>query len=285
VDSSKTFEERFEAHVAAMAQATEGNYNWRVINMLTGLVHFYEFVHAKKWLSDALEADKDTVAVVGLGRGAHVTSAVRLRRTQTMQRSHELATDIIRAIGTAREQTYIHDLVYGLHRTFDVALHALHAGMQGCEHVNKQMKLILTSQCTAAVNNRRGKEGERMVGDVAQAAVAIVAKQHIISGPRAEGLPTNLYSQRMQGLCTWNSKSSVDRVQKRDHKVFSAGSSSGLNALRDGTHSPKPRTVLASPEPMAQLLSDPSRKKRLVTRLPSRLRPDANEPEPPCARK
>jgi hypothetical protein len=60
-----------------------------------------------------------------------------------MVRSLELANEIVGTIGDAREQTYVRDLVYGLHRIFDVALTILHAGMQGVEHVNKQMKLIL----------------------------------------------------------------------------------------------------------------------------------------------
>ena len=54
---SMNFEQRFEQHVTDMQQAVEGNYKWRVVNSLNGLVQFYEFVHAKKWLADALAAD------------------------------------------------------------------------------------------------------------------------------------------------------------------------------------------------------------------------------------
>ena len=45
-----------------------------------------------------------------------------------MSHARELALDIVNTVGDARQQTYIHDLVYGLHRIFDVALHTLHAG-------------------------------------------------------------------------------------------------------------------------------------------------------------
>jgi hypothetical protein len=48
---------QFEAHVVAMQQAVEGNYSWRVVNMLNALVEFYEFIHAKAWLTDAFAAD------------------------------------------------------------------------------------------------------------------------------------------------------------------------------------------------------------------------------------
>jgi hypothetical protein len=178
VDSCRTFQERFDAHVRSMQQGVDNNYNWCAVYMLTALVEFYEFIHAKQWLADALSADASAGWVGRGGKGPSVTRAVQKRRAECMERSKALATDIVRVIGVAREQTYIHDLVYGLHRVFDVVLHPLLAGMQGVEHVNKQLKLILTSQCTAAHNNKVGADGKRMWGDVVQAAHAKVVRTH-----------------------------------------------------------------------------------------------------------
>ena len=166
-DALLTFEQRFDAHVQAMQQSIEGNYKWKVVNLLNGLVQFYEFVHQKEWLADALVADASASGETRLGKGLHVTAAVADRRKQTMTRSLQVAADITSTIGEAREQTYVHDMVYGLHRVFDVALHTLHAGMQGVEHVNKLMKLTMVSQVTAANNNRRYADGKRLLGDVA----------------------------------------------------------------------------------------------------------------------
>ena len=139
---TRTFEQQFEAHVHAMQQAVDGNYGWRVVNMLNALVVFYEFVQEKECLGDALAADARAGWGVagsgkGLGRGPAVTAAVEKRRNECKERSLELAHNIVAAVGTAREQTYVHDLVYGLHRIFEVVLHPLLAVMQGCEHVNK----------------------------------------------------------------------------------------------------------------------------------------------------
>ena len=86
-EKSMTFEQRFEAHVQAMEQAVEGNYCWRVVNMLNALVEFYEFVHAKEWLADAIDADAgereggDRVVIVGPA----VTNAVRIRKAQCIR--------------------------------------------------------------------------------------------------------------------------------------------------------------------------------------------------------
>jgi hypothetical protein len=277
--ASLSYEQRFEAHVDAMQQAVEGNYNWRVVNLLHGLVEFYEFVHCKEWLADALAADAPTIGALGLGKGANVAAAVNLRRTHAMERSVLVAKDIIATRGEAREQTYVHDMVYGIHRIFDVAFLILHAGMQGVEHVNKQMKLILVSQCTAANNNRLGKDGQRQLGDVAQAATAIVSRMHIVSGPRAAILPANQYGQMLMGTLGWGSKAHVDRAAGGKRKVFAATSTEGMAALRSGTHSPRPTPAAASPGTMAELLQNPPRKKRLV-HGPSILRPDFLEPGP-----
>ena len=57
-----------------------------------------------------------------MGRGAAVKAAVTNRRGECMERSKLLAKDIIAAVGEARQQTYVHDLIYGLHRVFDVVL-------------------------------------------------------------------------------------------------------------------------------------------------------------------
>ena len=54
----------------AMEQGIDGNYNWSVVNMLNALVEFYEFVHAKKWLADALAADALAAASDAEGSGA-----------------------------------------------------------------------------------------------------------------------------------------------------------------------------------------------------------------------
>ena len=146
-----SFQERFATHVHDMQQAVDENYNWKVVNTLSALVECYEFVHAKEWLSDALAADApDTEGgEVGwsLGRGAAVVEATRRRRAECKERTMLLARDIISTVGVAREQTYVHDLVYGVHLVFDTVLHPLLAGMQGVEHVNKAMKLCLVSQC------------------------------------------------------------------------------------------------------------------------------------------
>ena len=122
-------------------------------------------------------------------------------------------------IGDAREQTCVHDLVYGLHRIFDVALTILHARMQGVEHVNKQMKLILVAQCTAANHGRRDKKGNLLLGDVAQAATAIVSRQHIINGPIAASLPADQYSKRLQGQLGWGTEASKARVAKAERST------------------------------------------------------------------
>ena len=129
--ANRTFEQRFEHHLHAMQQGIEGNYNWSAVNMLTALVEFYEFLHAKQWLADALAADVGAGLGGEGGWGPAVTQAVEKRRTDCMERSKAVAADIIRTIGVAREQTYVHDLVYGVHRIFDVVLHPLLAGMQG----------------------------------------------------------------------------------------------------------------------------------------------------------
>jgi hypothetical protein len=275
-DALLSFEQRFEAHADAMQQSIEGNYKWKVVNLLNGLVQFYEFVHDKTWLADALLADAAVVGGASLGKGPHVTTAVCNRRQQTMSRSLEVAADIASTIGEAREQTYVHDMVYGLHRVFDVALHTLHAGMQGVEHVNKLMKLTMVSQVTAANNNRRDAKGSRLLGDVAQTAVAIVARSHIMNGPRAAALPNTQYSQMLQGKMGWGSTGYVERVAKGEHKQFGAASVSRLSALQAVLYSPVPRTAATSPEPMAALLSNPSRKRRFEIR-PSSLGPDVEE--------
>ena len=282
-DQTRTYEERFEAHVLQMQQAVDGNYGWRVVFMLTALVNFYEFVHAKKWLGDALAADADQGAGVvgyGVGRGPAVRLAVTKRKEQCKEQALALAQDIVSTVGTAREQTYLHDLVYGLHRVWDVVLHPLLAGMQGCEHVNKDMKLCLVSQCTAGNNNRYSKGGERLLGDVAQAAVAKVVRQHI-SVHRAEHCPQNQYGQRLLGRLGWGSGESIARVAKHEHKVFLASSSAGMNALAAGTYSPVlVAAAVASPGTMADQLNAPSRKRRYDVAVPSQLRPDFLEPEP-----
>lgn len=210
----------------------------------------------------------------GNGRGPAVTAAVLKRKSECMERSKLLAADIISTVGVAREQTYLHDLVYGLHRVFDVVLHPLLAGMQGVEHVNKLMKLSLVSQCTAANNNRFSREGVRMQGDVAQAARAKVVRSHIVE-MRGVSLPQNMYSQRLMGNLSWGSKENSDRSEKRPHKVFAAASVSGLHALNAGTYSPPTRAVV-SPTPMQELLSNPSRKRRMVIR-PSPLVPMSHD--------
>ena len=196
-----------------------------------------------------------------------------------MERSKALAVDIISTIGVAREQTYLHDLVYGLHRMFDVVLHPLLAGMQGCEHVNKSMKQTLVSQCTAALNNKYDADGRRCLGDVAQVAHGKVVRQHIIK-TRQENLPHDLYSQMLYDSLNWGSRASQKRLEKRDHKVFEAKAASGLRALRDGIHSPQTEAC-GSPllSDMAALLSDPPRKKRMPCGQ-TPLRPDFMEPEP-----
>ena len=287
-EKTLTFEDRFSSHIDAMSQAIDGNYNWCVINMLNALVEFYEWVHAKSWLADALAADAELAGGEGgrRGRGPSVTETVKRRRTECMERSMALAKDIIAAVGVARKQTYVHDLVYGLHRVFDAVLHLLLAGMQGVEHVNKQMKLALVSQCTAANNNRKTASGKQMLGDVAQAALCKVARQHIVE-LRGDSLPQSQYGQRLMGHLGWGSNESIARVAKRDHKVFQAGSVSGLKELAAGVYSPQPTAAAVSPVGMAALLSDPPRQrwKRHTPPGPSCLRPDFYEPEPGCARK
>ena len=281
--ATQTFQEQFEAHVQAMQQAIEGNFNWRAVNMLSALVEFYEFVHSKQWLAAALALDAEAeagwveeggVEAWGNGRGPAVTAAVLKRKSECMERSKLLAADIISTVGVAREQTYLHDLVYGLRRVFDVVLHPLLAGMQGVEHVNKLMKLSLVSQCTAANNNRFSREGVRMQGDVAQAARAKVVRSHIVE-MRGVSLPQNMYSQRLMGNLSWGSKENSDRSEKRPHTVFAAASVSGLHALNAGTYSPPTRAVV-SPTPMQELLSNPSRKRRMVIR-PSPLVPMSHD--------
>ena len=283
VAKTRTFDKQFEAHVAAMQQAVEGNYSWRVVNMLNALVEFYEFVHAKQWLADALEANASAGWGVvesgkgGMGRGPAVCAAVEKRKIDCKERSLLVARDIVAAVGTAREQTYVHDLVYGLHRIFEVVLHPLLAGMQGCEHVNKKMKQILVGQCTAACNNRYDSSGKRLLGDVAQVATAVVVSSHIVD-TRAEDCPQDMYGQRMFGKLGWGKQSTLEHSKKRDHKVFVAGSVAGLNALKAGTHSPAPTSV-ASPGTMSELLANPPRKRRYVPK-PTPLRPDFLEPGP-----
>ena len=282
-DAVRTFDERFEAHLLEMQQAAEGNYKWRVVNLLNGLVHFYEFVHAKQWLTNAFAADAPSIlgsreGRVGKGKGPHVMAAVQLRKQQCMARAREVASDIISTIGTAREQTYVHDMVYGLHRIFDVALHMLHAGMQGVEHVNKQMKLIMVSQCTAANNNRRGADGKRLMGDVAQVAMAIVARGHVVNGPKAASLPSSQYSAMLQGLVGWGSAAHQERESKRERKTFEAGSLSKMNALQAGLYSPTLAAAAVSPELMSQRFLAPGRTRRFAVR-PSPIGPGLGTPQ------
>ena len=277
-DNTKTFEDKFEAHVNEMTRSVEGNYNWRVVNTLTALVEFYEFVHAKQWLADALAADAEEAAKGGgggerPGRGAHVLRAVSARREACKDRARLLVSDVTSTVGVAREQTYVHDLLYGLHRVFDTVLHILLAGMQGCEHVNKQMKMVLNSQCTAANNNRRDAQGNRMLSDVSQVAVGMLMRQHIVESPNAGSLPSNQYGQRIMGQLAWGTKESHARALKGEHRGFTACATAGLHALRDGTHVPV-AAAAASPEPMAVLLSQPSRIRRFAHRTdPSPLVP------------
>ena len=284
IETTRTYQEQFDAHVQSIQNGIDGNYAWKVVNMLNGLVEFYEFVHAKEWLADALAADATApqgngVVGWGLGRGPAVTAAVQKRRGECAERSLALAKGILGTVGTAREQTYVHDLVYGLHRVLDVVLHPLLAGMQGVEHVNKQMKLCLVSQCTAANNNRMDADGKRMLGDVAQAAIAKVVRTHVVE-TRGDSCPQNVYGQRLLGHMSWGSAESRERVAKRDHKQFSAGSASGLQALNAGTHSPLPPTAVASPESLTAMLENASRKRRFTVRGQTPLRPDFIEPEP-----
>ena len=167
----------------------------------------------------------------------------------------------------------MHDLVYGLYRIFDVVLHPLLAGMQGVEHVNKQMKLSLVTQCTAANNNKKTADGKRMLGDVAQAAVAKVVRGHIVE-TRGASLPGNQYSQRIQGHLGWGTAESIARVAKGAHKIFVTGSAAGLRALNAGTYSPQLPAAVVSPNTIGQLLSDPPRKRRFqnAPAVPSTLR-------------
>jgi hypothetical protein len=253
------------------------------VNLLNGLVHFYEFVHAKQWLTNAFAADAPSIlgsreGRVGKGKGPHVMAAVQLRKQQCMARAREVASDIISTIGTAREQTYVHDMVYGLHRIFDVALHMLHAGMQGVEHVNKQMKLIMVSQCTAANNNRRGADGKRLMGDVVQVAMAIVARGHVVNGPKAASLPSSQYSAMLQGLVGWGSAAHQERESKRERKTFEAGSLSKMNALQAGLYSPTLAAAAVSPELMSQRLLAPGRTRRFAVR-PSPIGPGLGTPQ------
>ena len=205
-------------------------------------------------------------------------ATVQQHRVECMERSMALAKDIISTVGVAREQTYLHGLVYGLHRVFDTVLHPLLAGMQGCEHVNKQMKLCLVSRCTAANNNRYDKHGKRMLGDVAQAAVAKVARTHIAEH-RADSCPQNVYGQRLLGRMGWGSEESQERKAARESKGFLAGSVGGLKALNAGTYSPQPVAAVNSPQTMSQLLANPPRTKRFAPR-PSVLRPDFLDVDP-----
>ena len=164
---------------------------------------------------------------------------------------------------------------------FDVVLHLLLAGMQGCEHVNKQMKLCLVSQCTAANNNRVQADGTRMLSDVAQAAIGKVMRAHIVE-VRGGSLPQYLYGQSLMGNLGWGSKVSLERNAKRDHKGFAAGSAPGLHALRAGTYSPHAVPSLGT---MEERLLHPPRFKRSAAPGPSLLRSDFFEPEHECASK
>ena len=154
--------------------------------------------------------------------------------------------------------------------------------MQGVEHVNKLMKLTMVSQVTAANNNRRDADGQRLLGDVAQTAVAIVSRSHIVNGPRAASLPSDQYSLMLQGKMGWGTAESVERHAKGEHKMFQAGSVSRLGAMQAGLYSPPQRTAAVSPEPMALLLANPSRKRRFEIR-PSPLGAATVEEDPGCA--
>ena len=119
----------------------------------------------------------------------------------------------------------------------------------------------------------------RMLGDVAQAAVAKVARTHIVK-LRGDSCPQNLYGQRLLGHLSWGPRESVARIGNRNHKQFTANSVAGLKALNEGTYSPQPLpAAVASPESLTGLLENPSRKRRFAIR-PSLLRPDFLEPEP-----
>ena len=62
------------------------------------------------------------------------------------------------------------------------------------EHVNKLMKLTMVSQCTAANNNRRDKRGRGCSETWRRRRLRIVARAHIVNGPRSASLPSNQYS-------------------------------------------------------------------------------------------
>ena len=70
-----------------------------------------------------------------------------------------------------------------------------------------------------------------------------------------------------------------ERVAKRDHKVFVAGSVAGLKSLVAGQFSPKPAAAVPSPSThMSEMLSNPPRKHKCMR--PTPLRPDFIEPDP-----
>jgi hypothetical protein len=87
---------------------------------------------------------------------------------------------------------------------------------------------------------------------------------HIIE-TRGDSLPQDQYSQCLMGRQGWGSRENIQRTEKKAHKVFHAGVVGGLKALNGGQYSPQ-TSAAGSPEPLAVLLSNPSRKRRMEIR-------------------
>ena len=118
----------------------------------------------------------------------------------------------------------------------------------------------LVSQCTAANNNRYSREGKRLLGGVAQATVAKVARTHIVEH-RAKCCPQNQYDQRLLGRMGWGTHEHRERKAAQESKSFVVEAGHGLQALNARTYSsysPQPGAAVNLPHTMSELLKPAS---------------------------
>ena len=182
--------------------------------MLHSLLDHYIFTHETRWMFDA---------------GADLVAATVDRRNECKKRSRQLAQDILTCVGVETDQSYIHDLVYGLHKLYDQVGTPLRAAMQGIEHVNKQMKDILRLMVCAG--------GKGKTSDISQMSQIMRIKSHVIS-QRCASLPADKYSQMIQGKVSWQNMPQLIESPApaasppRAHKSFTDSLKSSSDTLR-----------------------------------------------------
>ena len=231
------------------SQEVNGNYHWRVVNMFNELLNHYIYTHEMRWMCDDEEATPLYELTIA-------------RRNECAKRSLALARDILSCVGVQKDQSYIHDLVYGLNRLYDYVGTPLRAAMQGAEHVNKQMKDVLRVMTCAG-----GKGGKGKYGDLAQMARVMQTKSHVIS-QMGEGLPHDKYSMQLQGRLSWNQPStsgalsgstsaspsaSAPTAGSKGRKRFCDALASSATSMRSHLDTMPPPLPLPAPRKTARL--------------------------------